>query len=110
MKQGDCIMTINLSKDLERFVHDAVRAGLYAREDDVINDALSRLRQAMPEAAQKPGKKVKRATPAPEKQPLSPDELNRRLLASGLVSQLPDPAQDIDDDDEPPMVIKGEPL
>ena len=33
-------MTIHLSKDLEQFVHDAVRAGLYAREDDVIRDAL----------------------------------------------------------------------
>jgi Arc/MetJ-type ribon-helix-helix transcriptional regulator len=104
-------MTINLSKDLEKFVHDAVRAGLYAREDDVIRDALTRLRQAMPEATQKPGKNAKRAKPATqEKKPLSPDELNQRLLASGLVSQLPDPALDIDDDDVPPIVIKGEPL
>ena len=45
-------MTIHLSKDLEQFVHDAVRAGLYAREDDVIRDALTRLQQAMPEAKQ----------------------------------------------------------
>ena len=40
-------MTIHLSKDLERFVHDAVRAGRYATEDDVVNDALARLRQAV---------------------------------------------------------------
>ena len=45
-----------------------------------------------------------------KKQPLSPDELNQRLLASGLVTRLPDPALDIDDDDDPPIVIQGEPL
>jgi putative addiction module CopG family antidote len=48
-------MTIHLSKELEQFVHDAVRAGLYAREDDVIRDALIRLKQAMPEGTQTPG-------------------------------------------------------
>ena len=36
-------MTIHLSKDLEEFVKDAVRAGLYARDDEVIRDALLRL-------------------------------------------------------------------
>ena len=49
-------MTIHLSKDLERFVHDAVRGGHYAREDDVIRDALIRLKQAMPKATQTPAK------------------------------------------------------
>ena len=48
-------MTIDLSKDLEKIVHDAVRTGLYAREDDVIRDALLLLKQSMP------GKKTKRA-------------------------------------------------
>jgi Arc/MetJ-type ribon-helix-helix transcriptional regulator len=33
-------MTIHLSKDLENLVHDAVRDGLYAREDDVIRGLL----------------------------------------------------------------------
>lgn len=41
-------MTIHLSKDLEQFVHDAVRAGRYATEDDVIRDALERLRKLAP--------------------------------------------------------------
>ena len=48
-------MTIDLSKDLEQIVHDSVRTGLYAREDDVIRDALLRLKQTMP------GKKTKHA-------------------------------------------------
>ena len=101
-------MSIRLTKDMERIVHDAVRAGLYAREEEVIPDLLARLRQSIPENPPASAKKTKRS-PQPQK-PLSPDELNQRLLASGLVSQLPDPAQDIDDDDVPPLVIKGEPL
>jgi Arc/MetJ-type ribon-helix-helix transcriptional regulator len=41
-------MTIHLSKDLERFVHDAVRAGLYSSEDAVIRDLrFQRLGQAL---------------------------------------------------------------
>jgi Arc/MetJ-type ribon-helix-helix transcriptional regulator len=108
-------MTIHLSKDLEQFVHDAVRAGLYAREDDVIRDALTRLRQATPAAAvTPPRKKAKRtkATPPPAKKPLSIEEIHQQMLASGLLTSLPDPALDIDDDDpdDQPILIKGEPL
>ena len=43
-RRRNCIMTIHLSKDLVKFVQDAVRDGLYAREDDVIRDALLRLK------------------------------------------------------------------
>lgn len=104
-------MTIRLSKEQEQFVHDAVRAGHYARGDDVIRDALDRLRQSMPKDAAPFAGKARRAKPTQQaKKPLSPDELNRRLLASGLVARLPDPAQDIGDDDDPPIVIEGEPL
>jgi Arc/MetJ-type ribon-helix-helix transcriptional regulator len=104
-------MTIHLSKDLEQIIHNAVLAGLYAGEDDVIRDALTRLDRTLPKPAQTTGKRAKRAKANPQKMtPLSPDELNKRLLASGLVTRLPDPAQDIDDDDDPPIVIKGEPL
>jgi putative addiction module CopG family antidote len=103
-------MTIHLSKDLERFVHDAVLAGRYASEDEVISDALNRLKQVMSQVSAMPGKKTKHAEPSQQPKPLSGDELNQRLLASGLVTQLPDPAEDIDDDDDPPIVIQGEPL
>jgi putative addiction module CopG family antidote len=104
-------MTIHLSKDLEQFVHDAVRAGHYAREDDVIRDALNRLRQAMPKDAAMSRKKAKRAKPAPQtKKPLTRDEFDQHLLAIGLLSQLPDTAADFDDPDDEPIEIKGEPL
>jgi Arc/MetJ-type ribon-helix-helix transcriptional regulator len=58
-------MNIQLSKELEQFVHDAVRAGRYAREDDVISDALTRLKQAMPEGAPAPGVSDQTAAPQP---------------------------------------------
>ena len=38
-------MTICLPGDLERFVREEVRAGRYLREDDVVSDALERLRR-----------------------------------------------------------------
>jgi Arc/MetJ-type ribon-helix-helix transcriptional regulator len=107
-------MTIDLSKDLQKIVHDAVRAGLYAREDDVIRDALIRLKQSMPQAAQTSGKGAKRTKAAPRKpkKPLTPAELDQYMLSIGLITQLPNPAEDIDDDDpdDAPAVIKGEPL
>jgi Arc/MetJ-type ribon-helix-helix transcriptional regulator len=103
-------MTINLSKDLEKIVHDAVRAGLYAREDDVIRDALIRLKQTMSEDTGMAHQDAKGAESS-EETPLI-DALNQRLLAAGLVIQLPDPAEDIDDDDpeDQPIEIVGEPF
>ncbi len=41
-------MTIHLPKELESFVQDAVRAGRYASEEEMIGDALRRLRQQLP--------------------------------------------------------------
>jgi len=102
-------MIIHLSKELERFVHDAVRGGRYASEDDVIRDALIRLEQTMPKNTEMAGN---RAKPARQKNPLTIEHINWRMLASGLTTQLPDPAQDIDDDDPDgqPIVIEEEPL
>jgi Arc/MetJ-type ribon-helix-helix transcriptional regulator len=89
---------------LEKFVHDAVREGLYAREDDVIRDALLRLKQTMP------GKKTKHAKPAQQKKPLTRAEFDQKLLELGLITQLPDTAADFDDPDDEPIAIEGEPL
>jgi Arc/MetJ-type ribon-helix-helix transcriptional regulator len=106
------IMTINLSKELEKFVHDAVRAGYYAREDDVIRDALTRLKQAMPEPARTPVKRTRRAKPSGQKvaKPLGIEELHQQMIARGLITQLPDTAADFDDPDDEPIAIEGEPL
>jgi Arc/MetJ-type ribon-helix-helix transcriptional regulator len=103
-------MTIQLTKDQERFVHDAVRAGLYASEDAVVSDALARLKETLPKKTKRLARKAmttKVAPPNPEN-PLSPDELNERLLAAGLVLRLPNPAADIDDADDPSHRDRGE--
>jgi hypothetical protein len=84
--------------------------GLYAREDDVIRDAVIRLRQAMPDAAA-PAKRTNRAKPAGKaiKSPLTVEELHQQMAARGLVT-LPDTGADFDDPDDEPIAIKGEPL
>jgi Arc/MetJ-type ribon-helix-helix transcriptional regulator len=106
-------MNMYLSKDLEQFVHDMVRAGRYATEDDVINDALIRLKQSMPEASQTPRRTAKRARPnLQNKKLLTIEELHQQMMTSGLITQLPNPAEDLDDDDldDQPVAIEGEPL
>jgi hypothetical protein len=62
---------------------------------------------------QPPAKTAQRTrAAAPKKKPLTRDELNQRLMAAGLITSLPNPALDIDDDDpdDAPVTIKGEPL
>ena len=44
------------------------------------------------------------------KKPVTEAEFLKHLMDIGLVTQLPNPAEDIDDDDDPPIMIKGEPL
>ncbi len=63
--------------------------------------------------ASTPGRSAKRSKPtATKKKPLTRDEFNQRLMAAGLITRLPDPSLDIDDDDpdDQPVTIKGEPL
>jgi hypothetical protein len=72
---------------------------------------LTRIQEKMPEDRAMPGKKTKRGQPAQRKKPLTPAEVDRYMLRIGLISQLPDPALDIDDEaSDPPVAIKGEPL
>ena len=108
-------MTIHLSKDQERFVHEAVRAGLYTSEGAVVSDALDRLQQSLPKPARAPRKGAGKRTTATLQKPETPltiAEIHQQMLASGLITRLPDPALDIDDDDpdDAPVIIKGEPL
>src|SRR5262245_23418426 len=59
-----------------------------------------------------PARVTRRAKPAAPKKPLTRAEFNQHLLKIGLISSLPDPSLDIDDDDpdDQPVTIKGEPL
>ncbi len=76
-------MTIHLPEDLARFIHDAVRTGRYAREDDVIRDAVGRLRQALQEADET-------GEPSRQGKPLTKQELQRHLTEIGLLDQPPE--------------------
>jgi hypothetical protein len=59
-----------------------------------------------------PDKAAKRNQPAAPKKKMTEAEFDQHLLKIGLISSLPDPALDIDDDDpdDQPVTIKGEPL
>jgi hypothetical protein len=75
-----------------------------------LDKQLAQPKKPAPPASAKKAKPPK-ATAA-EKKPLTRDEFNQRLMAAGLITRLPDPALDIDDDDpdDQPVAIKGEPL
>ena len=69
-------------------------------------------RLAQPKTPAGKGAKGAKTAPPQAKQPLTLEEIHRQMLASGLLTSLPDPALDIDDDDpdDQPVSIKGEPL
>jgi putative addiction module CopG family antidote len=104
------MMTTHLPEDLERFVHEAVRAGRYSNEDEVIRVALTRLREAMLGDGSLSGDSTERANPAKQKKPLTRAEFDQYLLDIGLMTQLPDTEADFDDPDDEPIDIQGEPL
>jgi Arc/MetJ-type ribon-helix-helix transcriptional regulator len=93
-------MTIHLPEDVERSIEAEVRRGSFASADDALATAW-RLFQR--------GKPTRRTRGQPQTRPLTAEEINQQMLADGLISRLPDPAEDSDDDDVP-ITIKGEPL
>jgi hypothetical protein len=80
------------------------------RRDDVIRDALTRLRQAMPENTAMPDRRTKRAKPAKQKTPLTKEEFHCHLVEISLMSQLADTDAHFEDPDDRLIDIKGEPL
>ena len=106
-------MIVRLSKDIERFIDDVVASGLYTRRGDVVRDALSRLRQTIPLSTDPTARAS--TTNRPDEtnlRPVTPDALKQSLLAAGLVIHLPNPLEDVDDDDadDVPIELHGEPL
>ena len=61
----------------------------------------------MTEAARLLLKQPKRAKTAKAQ---TEDEVLRQMLADGLITQLPNRNADVDDEDDEPVVIEGEPL
>jgi len=82
-------MTIHLPEHLERYVHDQVQAGRYSTENEVISDALERHRQAEQTAAE--------TTCQPEMttEEIADQELQRRLLEAGIISEIKPPITDM---------------
>ena len=89
-------MTIHLPKDVERSIKAEVMSGHFASADDAI---------AEPWRAY-----LQQRTQAPQAKASRLDELHRQMLAGGLFTQLPNASDDIDDDQEEPVQIDGEPL
>jgi Arc/MetJ-type ribon-helix-helix transcriptional regulator len=89
-------MTIHLPKDVECSINAEVLSGHFASPDDALAEAWRAfLRQRTQEQSGKAS---------------ALDELHRQMLADGLLTQLPNPDEDIDDDDDAPVKITGEPL
>jgi hypothetical protein len=94
-------------------VHDAVKAGLYASEDAVVSDALTKLKETLPRNTEPFAKKKAKSSKTSlqsSKKPMTEAEFNQHLLNIGLMSQLPNTDADFDDLDDEPITIKGEPL
>ena len=86
-------MTMHLHEDLERYV----QSGRFASPDEVIAEALRLLQERTQETQSQPA-------------PLTPDELNQRLLEAGLLSQVPARPDPATYREFSPIVIEGEPL
>ena len=71
-----------------------------------------RLSQPKEPTARPSGKAANRTRATAPKRKMTEAEFDQHLLRIGLISSLPDPALDIDDDDpdDQPVTIKGEPL
>ena len=107
-------MTIQLPPDVENLLIAKVYSGLFPSLDAAMTKAahllLEQIEQTPPA---KPKQKAKQAKAGkPERNQLTLADLHQEMLASGLITQLPNPAEDIDDDDpdDQPIAIKGEPL
>jgi Arc/MetJ-type ribon-helix-helix transcriptional regulator len=89
-------MTIHLPKELETSVLSLVQGGRFASVDDAMAEAARLLLRQQ----------------QPAKKPMTEQELHQYMMSVGLITQLPDPAQDLDDDDpeDEPVTIEGEPL
>ena len=107
-------MTIELPPDLEKLLLAKVQGGLFPSLDAAMTKAASLLLEQIEHASPaKPKRKVEptqAANPMPQRLTLA--ELHQEMMASGLITQLPNPAEDIDDDDpdDQPIAIEGEPL
>lgn len=108
-------MTIHVSKEVETAIKAAVQSGRFASADEMITRLVSEdaERSQAPKQTRRSATRTRRAKPTDSpKRTMTKAEFHQQLMADGLITRLPDPAQDIDDDDpeDQPIVIKGERL
>lgn len=89
-------MTIHLPEDVERYVDSQVQCGRFASPDEVIAEAVRRLRQA--------------EHPSPPPKAMTEAEFKQSLLAAGLMTSLPAPANVAARSRFQPVAVEGEPL
>jgi hypothetical protein len=98
---------------------DHLLATVDALSPDQMRQLHRELESRLATTAKRPARRSKTTTEAKPKRgaakpamPMTREEFHRHLMEIGLISQLPDPAEDIDDDDpeDEPVVIEGEPL
>src|SRR5262249_41415303 len=78
------MMTVNLAEDLRSFVRAAVNSGQYATEDEVMADALVRLRRALGAETESPDQSGESSGPSKK---LTKQEFQRHLVSIGLLDQ-----------------------
>ena len=93
-------MTIHVSKDAETAINAAVQSGQFASADEMVD-------RLVQDYAQRHRQQPKQAKPATAR---TEDEVLRQMLADGLITHIPDHDADVDDEDDEPVVIEGEPL
>ena len=83
------MISLQLNKDLESFIQDAINTGSYATENDVVSDALMRLRDALNTSIRAYDEPTELSASGPGKK-LTKQLFHRHLVNIGLLDQ---PAQ-----------------
>lgn len=87
------MISVHLTEDLEFFIRDAVLTGRYANLDDVISDALVRLRSAINQGVDLSDKSAEPSGPSKK---LTKQEFQRHLVEIGLLDRSPETGPDAD--------------
>ena len=81
------MITVRLSESLESFVRETVRTGRYASADDVMSDALIRLRRAIEPGVDPFDNRAEQGGPGKK---LTKQEFHRHLVKIGLLDRPPE--------------------
>jgi Arc/MetJ-type ribon-helix-helix transcriptional regulator len=104
-------MTIHLPESLQADILAAVRSGRYASIDDAMSEAASLLVQRLKQeqAQQHPARVV--SSPGLTPEDIADQELQRRLLAAGIISEIKPPIVDMTPyQNRHAVPIEGEPI